>query len=93
MAALETRETLTSISGMDDAMDQDVDIVIDRYEIIGDIGRGAYGIVYKARDVKNNGSIVALKKVYSMEDSTDLPQHLLREVTNLKRLRSPYVIR
>ena len=37
--------------------------VLDKYEIIKKLGRGAYGIVWKAKD-KISGEIVALKKIY-----------------------------
>uniref|UniRef100_A0A8D3D3F3 Protein kinase domain-containing protein n=1 Tax=Scophthalmus maximus TaxID=52904 RepID=A0A8D3D3F3_SCOMX len=34
-----------------------------RYEPVAEIGEGAYGKVYKARDLKNGGRFVALKRV------------------------------
>lgn len=62
----------------------------ERFEILGDIGGGAYGTVYKARDKANNASIVALKKVTVLEDpEIGIPPLVMREVANLKRLSSP----
>lgn len=42
-----------------------------RYEILQKLGKGAYGIVWKAKDKKKN-KLVALKKVYdAFQNSTD----------------------
>lgn len=37
--------------------------ILKKYEIIQRIGKGAYGIVWKAREIKSS-KIVALKKVF-----------------------------
>ena len=69
---------------------EDLLTIEDRFEVLGDIGGGAYGTVYKARDKANNGSIVALKKVTVQEDpEIGIPPLVMREVANLKRLSSP----
>lgn len=72
----------------------------DRFEIVGDLGGGAYGTVYKARDRSKQGQIVALKKMYIKEDpDIGIPPFVMREVANLKRLseppdgREPYIVR
>jgi mitogen-activated protein kinase 15 len=45
--------------------------ILKRYEIIKKIGRGAYGIVWKARDKRSN-EIIALKKIFdAFQNSTD----------------------
>ena len=64
--------------------------VADRFEILADLGGGAYGTVYKARDRARGGEIVALKKVYVREDAEiGIPPFVMREVANLKRLSAP----
>lgn len=59
--------------------------VLDRYEILSKLGRGAYGVVWKARN-RLNGKMVALKKVFdAFQNSTDA-QRTYREVMYLQHL-------
>ena len=60
-----------------------------RFIILSDLGGGAYGTVYKARD-SFSGDIVALKKILVQEDLR-VPGHppfVMREIANLNRLSS-----
>ena len=78
---LESREEMQPEENMD---------VADRFEILADLGGGAYGTVYKAKDRGRNGEIVALKKVSVREDpEIGIPPFVMREVANLKRLSAP----
>jgi len=66
------------------------------YEEVALIGRGAYGMVYKARDLNNDGQLVALKKVRVPLTEDGVPISLLREISVLKQLQSfehPNVVR
>lgn len=56
------------------------------YEELGVIGTGAYGTVYRARDLKNHGNIVALKKVRVALTEDGVPMSTLREIFMLKQL-------
>uniref|UniRef100_A0A182PIG0 cyclin-dependent kinase n=1 Tax=Anopheles epiroticus TaxID=199890 RepID=A0A182PIG0_9DIPT len=56
------------------------------YEELGVIGTGAYGTVYRARDLKNSGTIVALKKVRVALTEDGVPMSTLREIFMLKQL-------
>ena len=94
LASLETSEQLPRVSDEETLSDQE------RFEIVGDLGGGAYGTVYKARDKSRQGQIVALKKMYIKEDPDfGIPPFVMREVANLKRLseppdgREPYIVR
>lgn len=59
--------------------------VLERFEIIQKLGKGAYGVVWKARN-KKTGQMVALKKVYdAFQNSTDA-QRTYREVMYLQHL-------
>ncbi|CAG5982124.1 unnamed protein product [Menidia menidia] len=56
-----------------------------QYEPVAEIGGGAYGTVYKARDTES-GKFVALKNVRVPTDQDGLPVSTVREVALLKRL-------
>ena len=67
----------------------------DNYSVMAEIGTGAYGTVYKARDL-TNGHIVALKKVRIQTGEDGMPMSTLREITLLKHLgnlEQPNIVR
>jgi hypothetical protein len=56
-----------------------------RFEKIGRVGEGTYGVVYKARDKNNNGELVALKRCIPHHESSDgFPLTTLREISALR---------
>ena len=60
-----------------------------RFEILDELGGGAYGIVYRAKDMQRDGEIVALKKLVVREEAhIGIPPHIMREVANLQYLSS-----
>lgn len=66
------------------------------YEELGLIGNGAHGFVYKARDLTDNGKIVAVKKIIVPFSEEGIPMTTIREVAALKRLdlfEHPHVVR
>ena len=92
---LEATDQLPRVSSDDEAFSTH-----ERFELLGDLGGGAYGTVYKAKDKTKQGQIVALKKMYITEDpEIGIPPFVLREVANLRRLseppdgREPYIVR
>lgn len=56
------------------------------YEEVAHIGTGAFGTVYKARDLLNEGRFVALKKVRIPLNEEGIPMGTLREISLLKQL-------
>ena len=66
--------------------------ILRRYEIISKLGKGAYGIVFRARD-KQTGQVVALKKVFGAFQNAIDAQRTYREITILRQLRShPFIV-
>lgn len=67
-----------------------------QYEPVAEIGEGAYGKVYKARDLKNGGRFVALKRVRVQTEEEGMPLSTIREVAVLRQLEAfehPNVVR
>eukprot|EP00889_Picochlorum_renovo_P008661 jgi/Picre1/35691/NNA_003151.t1 len=61
--------------------------VLNKYEIQKKLGKGAYGIVWKAID-KKNGQTVALKKIFdAFQNATDA-QRTFREIMFLQELNN-----
>lgn len=57
---------------------------------------GAYGTVYKARDLHNGGQIVAMKKVKVALTEDGIPLSTVREIALLRQLeayRHPNIVR
>ena len=69
-------------------MSEEVDKhVLRRYDIQQKLGKGAYGIVWKAEDKKSKGDIVALKKIFdAFQNSTDA-QRTFREILFLQQMQ------
>ncbi|XP_037069377.1 cyclin-dependent kinase 6-like [Pollicipes pollicipes] len=66
------------------------------YEEIGMIGNGAYGTVFKARDLRNEGQMVALKKIRVRLSDEGVPMSTLREIATLRQLEKsehPNIVR
>ncbi|KAF0295570.1 Cyclin-dependent kinase-like 2 [Amphibalanus amphitrite] len=59
---------------------------MDKYESLGVVGEGSYGIVMKCRH-KETGQIVAIKKFMEGDEDAQVKKIAMREVRMLKRLR------
>ncbi|XP_027691610.1 cyclin-dependent kinase 13 [Vombatus ursinus] len=64
---------------------------VDKFDIIGIIGEGTYGQVYKARD-KDTGEMVALKKVRLDNEKEGFPITAIREIKILRQLTHQSII-
>ena len=58
-----------------------------KYEVLGEVGEGAYGIVLKVRNKENN-EILAIKTFKDTEDEI-VQKSMVRELKVLKNLKQP----
>ena len=64
---------------------------MNKYEILGTVGEGAYGVVLKCRN-KHSGEIVAIKKFKESEEDAAVRKTTVREVKLLKMLKHPNIV-
>ena len=64
---------------------------MNKYEVLGVVGEGAYGVVLRCRH-KDSGDIVAIKKFKEAEDDEALKKTTLREVRLLRLLRHGNIV-
>lgn len=65
---------------------------MERYRKIEKIGEGTYGVVYKAKD-RVSGEIVALKRIRLDAEDEGIPSTAIREISLLKELQHPNIVR
>lgn len=61
------------------------------YKIDKEVGRGTYGTVYKARELKEDNHYVALKKM-EFQKNDGFPITTLREIKLLQMLKHPSIV-
>ncbi|KAM3560042.1 hypothetical protein MY1884_003154 [Beauveria asiatica] len=66
---------------------------MENYQKLEKVGEGTYGVVYKARDLANNGRIVALKKIRLEAEDEGVPSTAIREISLLKEMKDPNIVR
>ena len=64
---------------------------LDKYEKLDKVGEGTYGVVYKCKK-KDDGRIVALKKIRLENEDEGIPSTAIREISILKQLKHPYIV-
>lgn len=65
---------------------------VNDYERIEKIGEGTYGVVYKARN-RVTGKLAALKKIRLESEEEGVPSTAVREISLLKELKHPNIVR
>lgn len=68
------------------------EVLGNRYEILGELGRGGEGVVYRARDLKAD-EIVALKVLQEDEGTRTRLQRFRRELQMARKVTHPNVVR
>lgn len=66
--------------------------LVRRFRITREIGRGTYGCVYEAVDVKD-GSQIALKRILPKSEKEGFPITAVREIKALSRLENTNIVR
>jgi len=66
--------------------------ILRRYEILQRLGRGAYGVVWKAQDKKRK-TVIAVKKIFDAFQNRTDSQRTFREVSFLEKLQHENVIK
>jgi len=64
---------------------------MNKYEILGVVGEGAYGVVLKCRN-KENGETVAIKKFKDSDEDEIIKKTTLREVKILRMLKQNNIV-
>ena len=64
---------------------------MNKYEVLGIVGEGVYGIVLKWRN-KETGEIVAIKKFKESDDDEAIRKTTIREVKILRLLRHENIV-
>jgi Tol biopolymer transport system component len=68
------------------------EVLGNRYEILGELGRGGEGVVYRARDLKAD-AIVALKLLQADAGASSRLQRFRRELQMARKVTHPNVVR
>lgn len=71
---------------------QPVTFLSNSYTGLEKLGKGTYGSVYKAQK-KNTNEIVAIKKIKLDVDSEGIPSTALREISILKKMVHPNIVK
>ncbi len=70
----------------------DSEVIQERFELREILGEGTYGVVYKAKDLRD-GQIKALKKIRLEDEDEGVPSTTLREISALQDLDHPNIIK
>jgi tRNA A-37 threonylcarbamoyl transferase component Bud32 len=63
-----------------------------RYEILGELGRGSMGVVYRARDKRLDREVALKRLPESLRDEPTRVEMLLREARSAARLNHPNIV-
>lgn len=61
-----------------------------KYEDLGPVGRGSYGVVHKAKDA--DGQLYALKNIILVVEDEGIPGSCMREIALLLKMRHPNIV-
>lgn len=64
---------------------------LSRYEVLAEIGKGSYGVVYRAKDLCDD-TIVAIKKIVNKDPKEGVPASIIREIGILKQMHHSNIV-
>ncbi len=67
-------------------------VIQDRYRILGQIGAGAHGVVYRARDLETRGEVALKFLGAGLSRDSEYNQRLEREATAMAQLRGTHAV-
>lgn len=70
----------------------DVDVQLGRYAVRGLLGRGGYGVVYRAHDVALDREVALKVLPKELHDNTEAVARFFREATAISRLNHPNIV-
>jgi len=73
-------------------MASNVPTKIGRYDVVGVIGRGGMGVVYKARDPRLDRQVAIKMMTGAFVDNPDLLKRFFREAQSLGSLQHPNIV-
>jgi len=86
------QETVPRVDGGEPSRPAAGDLLGDRYELLAELGRGASGVVFRARD-RATGARVAVKVLTSHTHTDEVAQRLRLEVRAAWKVTHPVVVR
>lgn len=63
---------------------------MENYKLLGKIGKGAHGLVFKAQN-QTSHKVVALKQINIVNITNGIPKNTMREICSLRALESRHV--
>lgn len=92
ISAQNVLRTINPIQKASQAAQQSAGMQLMRYQVLEKLGEGTYGVVFKALD-KSSDKFVALKKIRCDNEDEGVPSTSLREVSLLKELDHPNIVK
>jgi len=68
------------------------DCLLGRYQVVGAVGRGGFGEVYRCRDLQLNREVAVKVQQRSIESDSKMRRRFLREIKSVAALTHPHIV-